>query len=147
LSHSYRHVLSSNQFGFDATILSNPTQPRQLRRAFAPPYIGLFGCTLLSENLPADNAMSSEATRHAPMMPLRELVDRYLSVAVSFGIPAALSSFALSPAETERLFSSYDEDYHISRFFHFSQDAGARFSINGFPATHVAIDAGIESIL
>ncbi len=91
--------------------------------------------------------MSSEATRHAPMMPLRELVDRYLSVAVSFGIPAALSSFALSPAETERLFSSYDEDYHISRFFHFSQDASAQFSINGFPATHVAIDAEIESIL
>lgn len=91
--------------------------------------------------------MSSEATRRAPMMPLRELVDRYLSVAVSFGIPVALSSFALSQSETERLFSSYDEDYHISRFFHFSQDAGERFSIDGFPATHVAIDAEIQSIL
>ena len=91
--------------------------------------------------------MPSEGTRHAPMMPLHELVDRYLSVAVSFGVPAALSSFALSGAETERLFSSFDEDYHISRFFHFSQDAGTPFSINGFPATHVAIDAEIESIL
>jgi hypothetical protein len=91
--------------------------------------------------------MSSEATRHAPMMPLRELVDRYLSVAVTFGISAALASFALSNAETERLFSSYDEDYHISRFFHFSQDAGAQYSVNGFPATHVAIDSEIESIL
>jgi len=91
--------------------------------------------------------MSSEATRHAPMMPLRELVDRYLSVAVTFGISAALASFALSNAETERLFSSYDEDYHISRFFHFSQAAGAHYSINGFPATHVAIDAEIQSIL
>ena len=91
--------------------------------------------------------MSSEATRHAPMMPLRELVDRYLSVAGGFGIPVALSSFALSPAETERLFSGYDEDYHISRFFHFSQDAGVQFSIDGFPTTHVAIDAEIESIL
>jgi hypothetical protein len=90
--------------------------------------------------------MSSEATRRAPMMPLRELVDRYLSVA-SFGIPVALSGFALNHSETERLFSGYDEDYHISRFFHFSQDAGAPFSINGFPATHVAIDAEIESIL
>jgi len=107
---------------------------------------GFFGCTLLSENLPADDAMSSEATRHAPMMPLRELVDRYLSAAASFGIPVALSSFTLSTAETERLFSGYDEDYHISRFFHFSQDAGTPFSINGFPATHVAIDAEIESI-
>jgi hypothetical protein len=147
LSHSYRHVLSSHQFEFDATILSNPTHPRQPRSAFAPPYIGLFGCTLLSESLPTDNAMSSEATRHAPMMPLRKLVDRYLTAAGSFGIPAALASFALSDAETERLFSSYDEDYHISRFFHFSQDAGAHYSINGFPATHVAIDSEIQSIL
>jgi hypothetical protein len=91
--------------------------------------------------------MSAEAQRRAPMMPLRELVDRYLSVALHFGIPIALSSFALTPAETERLFSGYDEDYHISRFFHFSQDTGAPLSINGFAATHVAIDAEIESIL
>jgi hypothetical protein len=91
--------------------------------------------------------MSSEATRHAPMMRLRELVDRYFSIAGGFGIPVALSSFALSPAETERLFSSYDEDYHISRFFHFSQEAGTAFSIDGFPATHVAIDREIQSIL
>jgi hypothetical protein len=117
------------------------------RRAFAPPRFVLFGCTLLSENLPVDDAMSSEATRRVPMMPLRELVDRYLSATGGFGIPAALSSFALSTGETEQLFSSYDEDYHISRFFHFSQDAGAQYSINDFPATHVAIDAEIESIL
>jgi len=81
------------------------------------------------------------------MMPLRELVDRYLSTAVSFGIPVPLSDFALSKSETERLFSGYEEDYHISRFLHFSQDAGTEFAINGFPATHVAIDAEIQSIL
>jgi hypothetical protein len=81
------------------------------------------------------------------MMPLRELVDRYLSVALNFGIPVALSSFALGHSETERLFSSYEEDYHISRFFHFSQETGPPFSINGFPATHVAIDVEIQSIL
>jgi hypothetical protein len=91
--------------------------------------------------------MPSEATRREPMMPLRELIDRYLSVAGSFGYPVALSSFALADAETERLFSGYDEDYHISRFLHFSQDAGTAFSINGFPATHVSIDAEIQSIL
>ena len=91
--------------------------------------------------------MSAEAQRRATMMPLRELVDRYLSVAVHFGTPVALSTFALTPAETERLFSGYDEDYHISRFFHFSQDTGAPLSINGFAATHVAIDAEIQSIL
>ena len=81
------------------------------------------------------------------MMPLRELVDRYLSLAVSFGVPVALAGFALSHAETERLFSSYEEDYHISRFFQFSREAGQPFSINGFPATHVAIDQEIQSIL
>jgi hypothetical protein len=92
--------------------------------------------------------MSSEATRRrSPMMPLRELVDRYLSVAVSFGIPVALSSFDLGHAETDRLFSGYEEDYHISRFLHFSQDKGTQFSINGFPATHVSIDAEVQSIL
>jgi len=91
--------------------------------------------------------MSSHATSRAPMMPLRELVDRYRLVAVHFGIPVALSAFALSPAETERLFSSFDEDYHISRFLHFSEDSGTRFSINGIPATHVSVDAEIESIL
>ena len=81
------------------------------------------------------------------MMPLRELVDRYLSSAVGFGIPVALSSFALGQAETERLFSGYEEDYHISRFLHFSQDKGTPFSINGFPATHISIDAEVQSIL
>jgi hypothetical protein len=91
--------------------------------------------------------MSSEATRRAPMMTLRELVDRYLAVAVNFGNPVALSSFALNHVETERLFSSYEEDYHISRFFHFSQGTGTAFSINGFPATHVAVDTEIQSVL
>lgn len=91
--------------------------------------------------------MSSEATRRAPMMPLRELVDRYISMAGHFGIPVALSSFGFDQPETERLFSGYDEDYHISRFFHFSQDQSTSYSINGFPASHVAIDAEIQSIL
>ena len=46
-----------------------------------------------------------------------------------------------------RLFSGYDEDYHISRFFRFSEGAGEKFSINGIPATHVSLDAEIKSIL
>ena len=81
------------------------------------------------------------------MIPLRRLVELYLSAAGTFGIPVSLASFALSQAETERIFSGYDEDYHISRFFHFSQQAGPPFSIDGFPATHVSIDAEIQSIL
>jgi hypothetical protein len=80
-------------------------------------------------------------------MTLRQLVDRYRSLAVEFGQPIPLSAFQLSPAETERIFSSYDEDYHISRFFHFSEASGDKFSIDGVPATHVSIDPEIDSIL
>ena len=89
----------------------------------------------------------SEAAHRAPVMSLSELVKVYRLRAGDFGVPVALSAFALTPAETERLFSAYDEDYHISRFFHFSEGEGERFSINGFGATHVAIDAEIETIL
>jgi hypothetical protein len=91
--------------------------------------------------------MSSEAARRTPMMPLNHLVDRYRVLAGEFGHPVPLEGFQLGPAETERLFSGYDEDYHISRFFHFSEEGGTRFSINGFPATHVSLDAEIGSIL
>jgi hypothetical protein len=91
--------------------------------------------------------MSTEATRRAPMMPLSDLVSLYLSLVGGFGEPAALSAFQLSSAETERLFSSFDEDYHISRFFHFSEADGVQFSINGIPVTHVSLDAEIETIL
>jgi hypothetical protein len=91
--------------------------------------------------------MSAEAARRAPMMPLRELVDRYRSLAGELGTTVSLTAFQLSVAETERVFSGYDEDYHISRFFHFTQGEGSRFSINGIPVTHVSLDPEIESIL
>ena len=91
--------------------------------------------------------MSAEAVRRAPLMPLPELVRLYRSLTGEFGRPVALSAFGLSKVETERLFSGYDEDYHISRFFQFSEAAGEKFSINGVPATHVSLDAEIESIL
>ena len=91
--------------------------------------------------------MSAEAARRAPIMSLSELVRLYRLQAGEFGRPVALSSFPLSQAEIERLFSSYDEDYHISRFFHFSEGQGQKFLINGIPATHVSLDAEVESIL
>ncbi len=81
------------------------------------------------------------------MMPLRDLVHLYRSQAGNFGEPVALFAFGLAIAETERLFSGFDEDYHISRFFQFSESAGEKYSINGVPATHVSIDAEIQSIL
>ena len=85
--------------------------------------------------------------RRAPMMSLQQLVANYRILASEFGLPVALSAFGLTPAETERLFSSYDEDYNISRFFHFSESAGAQYSINGVMCTHVGIDPEIETIL
>lgn len=91
--------------------------------------------------------MSAEAARRAPMMSLCELVRLYRAHAANFGDPVALFSFGLTSPETERLFSGYDEDYHISRFFHFSEGTGQKFSINGFSATHVSLDAEIQSIL
>ena len=80
-------------------------------------------------------------------MTLSELVNLYRLRAGNFGQPVALSAFSLSQAETERLFSAYEEDYHISRFFHFTDGNGQKFSINGFSATHVSIDAEIQAIL
>ena len=83
-------------------------------------------------------------------MTLREIVDRYRAVAGQFGKPVALSTFGLEREEIERLFSAFDEDYHISRFFHFTLDPAVQeqsFSINSFPQSHVSLDAEIESIL
>ena len=85
--------------------------------------------------------------RRAPMMPLQQLVEKYRSLAGEFGKPATLAAFGLTRAETEQLFSGYDEDYHISRFFHFSEAGGETFSINGIPATHVSVDPEIQTIL
>ena len=83
---------------------------------------------------------------------LRELVDKYFQLAGGFGRPVALFSFGLSQAETERLFGIFDEDYHISRFFHFSLQSAAErsseiYRINGFLQSHVALDAEINTIL
>jgi hypothetical protein len=91
--------------------------------------------------------MSAEAAGRAPIMSLRELVRLYRSHVGSFGEVVALSAFGLAKVETERLFSDYDEDYHISRFFRFSEATGEKYSINGIPATHVSLDAEIQSIL
>ena len=80
-------------------------------------------------------------------MELKEFVAKYLSLSGGFEKPVALSSFGVPAKEFEVLLNSLDEDYHISRFFHFSNSGGPTFEINGFPQTHVAISAGIESIL
>ena len=92
--------------------------------------------------------MASQAARRVPFMSLKELTDLYRKLVHAFGDPIPISKFGFSVEEAERLFSGLDEDYHISRYFHFTEESeGQRHSIDGFPATHVAIDPEIESIL
>jgi len=81
------------------------------------------------------------------MLSLREVVDRYLSVAGKFGGPVALSAFQLSPAELQALFNILDEDYHLSRFLHFSHVEGEAYVISGARVTHLSIGPGIQSML
>jgi hypothetical protein len=82
---------------------------------------------------------------------LPDVVAKYFSIAGGYGPPVALSSLGFSRQEIEETFSGFDEDYHISRFFQFSRGEGteylAEYLIGGFPQTHVAIDAGVQSIL
>ena len=73
--------------------------------------------------------MSSEGARPAPMLPLKKLVERYRALAAQDGNPVALTAFDFTRDETERIFSSYDEDYHISRFFHFTEGDGMTFTV------------------
>ena len=80
-------------------------------------------------------------------MELKDIVKKYLSVAGNYGKTAALESLGLSRPEIESVFSAFDEDYHISRFFHFRCDTGANYQINGIPQSHVSIDSEIQSIL
>jgi hypothetical protein len=87
--------------------------------------------------------------RRAPIMTLQQLVAKYESLAGGFGVAVPLSSFGLSKPETEQLLTDYDEDYHISRYFDFTDVEGnaEKYHIDGVPATHLAIDAEIRNIL
>lgn len=78
---------------------------------------------------------------------LREVVEKYLAAAGGYGHEVAIGSLGFSREEVEDVFSAFDEDYHIGRFFHFRQGAGENYTIDGFPQTHVSIDAGVESVL
>lgn len=78
---------------------------------------------------------------------LQELVKNYLAAAGKYGEPAELRALGGSREEIEGLLGAFDEDYHISRFLHFRNEAGESYNINGFPQTHLTIDSEIQSIL
>jgi hypothetical protein len=91
--------------------------------------------------------MTAESARHTKMISLQELYRVYTTIAAKPGDPVPLNAFKWPVEEVEKLFSVFDEDYHISRFFHFSEAKGEKYAINGESATHVAIDSEITSIL
>lgn len=80
-------------------------------------------------------------------MSLKQIVEKYLAIAGGFTFLAPLADFGLERGDVERIFSALDEDYHISRFFHFSQVSGTAYLIDGFEQTHISIDADIQSVL
>lgn len=80
-------------------------------------------------------------------MSLKDIVDRYLAAAGGYGKVVPLSALGLSRGDAEKVFGVLDEDYHISRYFHFVCAAGANYTINGFPQSHLSIDAEVQSIL
>jgi hypothetical protein len=80
-------------------------------------------------------------------MTLKEIVEKYLAIAGGFAFLASLADFGLERGETERIFGAFDEDYHISRYLHFSQVSGPPYKINGFEQTHISIDEEIQNIL
>jgi hypothetical protein len=80
-------------------------------------------------------------------MRFREIIEKYLQLGGGYGRPVALAAFGMTHADLEKAFDVLDEDYHISRFFHFSNEAGESFNINGFPQTHITIDAEIQETL
>jgi len=81
------------------------------------------------------------------MLSLKEVVDLYSALANQWGDPVALEAFGLDPEETVKLFTSLDEDYHISRFINFSMGQGRGYLVSSNPVTHVRIDAAIRELL
>ena len=86
-------------------------------------------------------------------MTLRDLVAKYRELAGGFSRSVPLKAFGLTREQTEQVFSVFDEDYHISRFFHFTLDptlqarADEMYQINGFPQSHLSLEAEVETIL
>jgi len=83
-------------------------------------------------------------------MELSQLVEKYLAIAGQYGKSVALVSLDIPREQAEKTLSAFDEDYHISRFFHFACVPGgddSAYQINGFSQTHVSIDPELQSIL
>ena len=124
-------------------ILPNPTPSANLRASPCEP-----GAIHSAMQNPGRRAIRLRAPGCIPkMLSLKEVVERYSSLAKQWGDPVALEAFGLPPEETIKLFTSLDEDYHISRFVNFSMDHGRLYLISGNPSTHIRIVEAIRSLL
>jgi hypothetical protein len=129
-------ILTSSLNNSDASILPNPGGLAKFC---------LFAARR-SRYTPPREFMNEEAAKRAPMLTLQQVVDRYHALSPGF-TRVALSAFGFTQDETQNLFNTLDEDYHISRFLHFSNKEGKSYLISGTEVTHVSIDATIQSIL
>src|SRR6266568_1012452 len=131
LSYRDTHNLPSYVSHISLSILPNPFVSHQVPSGHSccprkqPCALISFRLLVSGSTLCSGDPMSAQATGRALIMLLRDLVRLYRSLAGKFGEAVALSGFGLTKAETERLFSGYDEDYHISRFFQFSETIDA----------------------
>ena len=91
--------------------------------------------------------MAAHTASPTSMISLQELYRLYTSLAAKPGEPVPLSAFKMSHGETEKVFSIFDEDYNISRFFHFRNEHGDKYLINGETVTHVVVDPEIRLVL
>lgn len=90
-------------------------------------------------------------------MELATGVKKYLEIAGGFNRLAHLSRFGLARDEAEKTFSSWDEDYQISRYMALSRERdeeltafpeGERvYFINGFECSHVSFHPDVEKLL
>ena len=90
-------------------------------------------------------------------MDLADAVKRYLEAAGGFDQPLHLSKIGLTKPDIEQIFSTWDEDYQISRFMLLSRapdeeledfPADLRtFRINDYEYTHVTLREGIKEFI
>jgi hypothetical protein len=91
------------------------------------------------------------------VMDLAEFVKKYTELSAGFVRAVHLSEFGLCKAETEKVISTFDDDYQISRYMVLSRQpdedlvshpSDARvYAINGFEVSHVSLAPGIRKLL
>jgi len=90
-------------------------------------------------------------------MDLAAFVKKYAELSGGSGGAVHLSEFGLCKMEMEKVISTFDDDYQISRYMVLSREPDedlvsyppdARvYSINGFEVSHVSIAPGIRKVV